>query len=99
MSETRPLSTRLLEVQQLKDLMGRNLLRLKGWVQTPDGAHLIQMSPFDHEHQVQALEPLQPLQPTDPDPKSNPRPWGLTVIVKDGVSKDKTQAMKAMLGL
>ena len=96
MSETRPLSTRLLEVQQLKDLMGRNLLRLKGWVQTPDGAHLIQMSPFDYEPQVEALEPLQP---TDPDPKSNPRPWGLTVIVKDGVSKDKSQAMKAMLGL
>ncbi len=92
MPETIDLSTRQSQVQNLKTLLGKDLLRLKGWVQTTQGVHLIQMSPFDTTPQIQAQEPL-----ASPNSEQAPRPWGLTVIVKEGLLKDQAKAMKALL--
>ena len=94
MPEISALSTRQTQVLNLKALMGTHLLRLKGWVVTPEGTYLIQMSPFDTEPQVEASEPLQA-----PGSAQNDRPWGLTVIVKDGLSKDKAKALRELIGL
>ena len=65
------------QIEQLQDLLGSTLLRVKGRVSTAEGLRLVQMAPFDCAPTV-SVDTLE----RAPNPEgAAPAPWGLTVIV------------------
>ncbi len=95
MPEVLQLEARLLQVKRLQACLGPHLLRLKGFIACPEGAHLLQMSPFELSPLVQAREA-----PDSVGMTAVPTTvLGLTVIVSKPLSPSAQQAFEALLGL
>jgi G3E family GTPase len=78
------------QIEQLQDLLGSTLLRLKGRVSTSEGLRLVQMAPFDAAPTV-SVDTLELAQkPED----AAPPPWGLTVIVGPMGSVQETRVLQ-----
>jgi G3E family GTPase len=95
LAEHRSLEHSLLQVQALKNALGSDLLRVKGMILSREGAHLIQMSPFDSEATVSSYEAPQDLK----NKNATQPPWGLTLIVNSHMHAQRRQAMKDLLDL
>lgn len=93
--ETSSLAHTLLKVQELKNLLGSHLLRVKGFIQCPEGVQVIQMSPFDVKATVSVYEEDH----GSKDPSGAKTPWGLTVIVSSQLQASRVHAMNELLGL
>jgi G3E family GTPase len=94
MAEHLALEHSLLQVQALKQALGSDLLRVKGMILSREGAHLIQMSPFDTQATVSSYEAPQDLR----NKNATQPPWGLTLIVNSHMHAQRRQAMRDLLG-
>jgi G3E family GTPase len=79
-------STLLTQLDALRQTLGHQLLRVKGRLQTDQGARLLHMAPFDAQVQIEA------------DTLPNAEKTGLTLIVATPLDAAQRSALSTLLG-